>query len=71
MDILKNLNDALEGPEVEFERWYELWEWLGGRGGHGLIASRLDAHKQRNYVTRYSTGTSATGKLQTELRGAP
>ena len=50
-----------EGPEVEFERcqWYKLWELLpllflrmpprGGRRGHGLIASRLDAHKQRNY----------------------
>ncbi len=25
-DILKNLNDALEGPEVESERWYKLWE---------------------------------------------
>ena len=61
-DILKNLNDALEGPEgpeVEFERWYKLWELFpllflrmpprGGRRGHGLIASRLDAHKQRNY----------------------
>jgi hypothetical protein len=23
-DILKNLNDALEGPEVEYERWYKL-----------------------------------------------
>jgi hypothetical protein len=58
-DILKNLNGALEGPEVEFERWYKLWELFpllfsrmplrGGRRGHGLIASRLDAHKQRNY----------------------
>ena len=58
-DILKNLNDAIEGPEVEFERWYKLWELFpllflrmpprGGRRGHGLIASRLDAHKQRNY----------------------
>jgi hypothetical protein len=58
-DILKNLNDALEGPEVEYERWYKLWELFpllflrmpprGGRRGHGLIASRLDAHKQRNY----------------------
>jgi hypothetical protein len=58
-DILKNLNDALEGPEVEFERWYKLWELFpllflrmpprGGRRGHGLIASRLEAHKQRNY----------------------
>ncbi len=52
-------NDALEGPEVEYERWYELWELFpllflrmplrGGRRGQGLIASRLDAHKQRNY----------------------
>ena len=25
-DILKNLKDAREGPEVEFERWYKLWE---------------------------------------------
>ncbi len=58
-DILKNLNDALEGSEVEFERWYKLWELFpllflrmpprGGRRGHGLIASRLEAHKQRNY----------------------
>jgi len=58
-DILKNMNDALEGPEVEFERWYKLWELFpllflrmpprGGKRGHGLIASRLDAHKQRNY----------------------
>ena len=58
-DILKNMNDAMEGPEVEFERWYKLWELFpllflrmpprGGRRGHGLIASRLDAHKQRNY----------------------
>ena len=47
------------GPEVEFERWYKLWELFpllflrmpprGGRRGHGLIASRLEAHKQRNY----------------------
>ena len=58
-DILRNLNGALEGPEVEFERWYKLWELFpllflrmpprGGRRGHGLIASRLDAHKRRNY----------------------
>ncbi len=58
-DILKNLNDALEGPEVEFERWYKPWEMppllflrmppRGGRRGHALIASRLDAHKRRNY----------------------
>ena len=58
-DILKNMNDAMEGPEVEFERWYKLWELFpllflrmpprGGRRGHGMIASRLDAHKQRNY----------------------
>ena len=58
-DILKNLNDALEGPEVEYERWYKLWELFpllflrmpprGGRRGQGLIASRLDAHKQRKY----------------------
>ena len=57
--ILKNMNGAMEGPEVEFERWYKLWELFpllflrmpprGGRRGHGLIASRLDAHKQRNY----------------------
>jgi hypothetical protein len=25
-DILKNLNDALEGPEIEYERWYKLSE---------------------------------------------
>ena len=25
-DILRNLNGAMEGPEVEFERWYKLWE---------------------------------------------
>jgi hypothetical protein len=24
-DILQHLNDALEGPEVELERWYEFW----------------------------------------------
>ena len=58
-DILKNMNDAIEGPEVEFERRFKLWELFpllflrmpprGGRRGHGLIASRLDAHKQRNY----------------------
>ena len=57
--VLKNLNDALDGPEVEFERWYKFWVLSpllflrtpprGGRRGQGLIASRLDAHKQRNY----------------------
>ena len=58
-DVLKHLNDALDGPEVEFERWYKFWVLFpllflrtpprGGRRGQGLIGSRLDAHKQRNY----------------------
>jgi hypothetical protein len=55
-DVLKHLNDALDGPEVEFERWYKFWVLFpllflrtpprGGRRGQGLIGSRLDAHKQ-------------------------
>jgi hypothetical protein len=58
-DVLQHLNDALEGPEVELERWYKFWMLFpllflrtpprGGRRGQGLIASRLDAHKHRNY----------------------
>jgi hypothetical protein len=24
-DVLQHLNDALEGPEVELERWYKFW----------------------------------------------
>ena len=39
-DILKNLNDALEGPEVEYERWYGLWELFP------LLFLRMNMHEK-------------------------
>ncbi len=59
-DILKNLNDALEGPEVEFERWYKLWYNQLGDVSPSIFTHAATRRKKRPRVDCEPPGRSQT-----------